>query len=121
MITQKRFVTSRQLDNQSIIDIENQARALVQMYIENYDIQKGNPLQCSDGKKLMFENISLFDVNTKNIELTTRFAFLDAPIPDAVVRKLKILNIGDILMEITVYRVGSYCYWGLEVEFLQRI
>ena len=57
-------------------------------------------------------------INEKNIEYIESFYLSDYVMSDKIKEKLWILDWSDIFITLTVYRLGQYSYWTVEVNYV---
>ena len=107
--------------DQNLGEIEDKVMDLAVAAILNFDDgseldfnPKDAPLTFYNGLERDIFHNKAFNLNDKNIEWENTFTLSDYPIScrEDYQASLRRLHIGDILIELTVYRVGQYSYWS---------
>lgn len=109
------------IGDQNLGEIEDKVMDLAVAAILNFDDGSEldfNPNQApiafyNQLERDIFHN-KAFNLNDKNIEWENSFTLSDFPISgrEDYRASLRRLHIGDIIIDMTVYRVGQYSYWS---------
>lgn len=110
--------------NMSIYDIQENICEKVKGDIMSFNSELPDMDDSSYGywiQNRLFGGERYIHINSKNIEFSTSFHLRDFIMSDRLLKKMESLYIADVLIMLTVYRLGQHSYYSAECQTLLEI
>lgn len=108
--------------NMSLFDIKDHICALIKGSIEGFEEKQPKDNFGIDYRYWINSRLlghkEFVNINSKNIEFSTSFHLSEHIMSDKLLKKMRELNIADVLVLLTVYRLGQYSYFAAECDVL---